>query len=244
MQDMQSSNSSETMERQVDSEARETPGERTLEYQTIPVTPFQQNCTLLYDQKTKEGVLVDPGGDLHLIEEALKSLKVTLKQIWITHAHVDHAGATAQAARTWSIPIEGPHREDLFWIESLPQQAQMFGGGEAEVFQPDRWLTDGDTVGFSDHTFQVIHCPGHTPGHVVFFNRKHNLALVGDVLFSGSIGRTDFLRGDHATLIASIRKKLFPLGDDITFICGHGPNSTFGKERQTNPFVSDKVAKG
>jgi hydroxyacylglutathione hydrolase len=208
-----------------------------LRYFTFPVTPFQQNCSVVYDDATQQAAVIDPGGDLDalLAEVARRGLK--LEQIWLTHAHIDHAGGTAELARRLSLPIIGPHEEDQFWIAGLPQQSAMFGFPPAEGFTPTRWLRDGDTVELGGHTLAVRHCPGHTPGHVVFHSPEMKRAFVGDVLFAGSIGRTDFPKGDHATLIASITQRLWPMGDDTVFIPGHGPESTFGRERQTNPYV-------
>lgn len=211
----------------------------SLKYRVIPVTPFEQNCTLLWCTETHKAAVVDPGGDLDRIRAAAKAEGVTLEKILLTHAHIDHAGGTAELAKSEGLPIEGPHKEDNFWIQGLAMQAQMFGFPAPEVFAPNRWLEDGDTVTVGNETLEVLHTPGHTPGHVVFFHRGSKLAQVGDVLFNGSIGRTDFPKGDYNTLIHSIREKLFPLGDDVSFICGHGPMSTFGQERATNPFVSD-----
>ena len=211
----------------------------SLKYRVIPVTPFEQNCTLLWCTKTNKAAVVDPGGDLDRILAAAQEEGVTLEKILLTHAHIDHAGGTAELAKSAGLPIEGPHKEDHFWIQGLAMQAQMFGFPAPEVFTPNRWLEDGDTVTVGNETLEVLHTPGHTPGHVVFFHRGSKLAQVGDVLFNGSIGRTDFPKGDYNTLIHSIREKLFPLGDDVAFICGHGPMSTFGHEKATNPFVSD-----
>lgn len=211
-----------------------------MKYRIIPVTPFQQNCTLLWCERTGKAAVVDPGGDLDRIKAAVAEEGVQLEKILLTHAHIDHAGGTAALARELALTIEGPGRADAFWIEGLPRQSQMFGFPDVEVFTPDRWLEDGDQVRFGEVTLAVIHCPGHTPGHVVFYHQPSRLALVGDVLFQGSIGRTDFPRGDHATLIRSIRDKLFPLGDEVEFIPGHGPMSSFGLERRTNPFVADR----
>lgn len=210
-----------------------------MKFRIIPVTPFQQNCTLMWCEETGQGAIVDPGGDLEQIKAVVAAEGVTLQKILVTHAHVDHAGGVAVLASELGLPIEGPHQEDLFWIEGLPMQSQRFGFAQADAFTPDRWLNDGDTVTFGKVELQVIHCPGHTPGHVVFYHPETRLAQVGDVLFAGSIGRTDFPKGDHNALIHSIRNKLFPLGDEIRFIPGHGPMSTFGQERATNPFVSD-----
>lgn len=205
----------------------------------IPVTAFAQNCSILMCNKSKKAAVVDPGGDLERIIEQLQRMGATAEKILLTHAHIDHAGGTAALARQLNIPIEGPQEGDLFWIQGLPNQSAMFGFPAAEVFTPDRWLHDNDTVTVGEVTLQVIHTPGHTPGHVVFYSPENKLALVGDVLFQGSIGRTDFPQGNHEQLVHSIRAKLFPLGDDITFIPGHGPESTFGQERRTNPFVAD-----
>ncbi|MRR08529.1 MBL fold metallo-hydrolase [bacterium] len=211
-----------------------------MDYRIIPVTAFAQNCTLLWCEETKKAALVDPGGDLDTLLDAVTRFGLTVEKLLITHGHVDHAAAAAELARRLSVPIEGPQREDTFWIEQMPQQARMFGfPGVAEAFTPSRWLEDGDRVTVGKLTLEVLHTPGHTPGSVCFFDRAARLAVVGDVLFEGSIGRTDFPRGDHATLIQSIRGKLFPLGDDVEFIPGHGPMSSFGEERRHNPFVCD-----
>lgn len=205
----------------------------------IPVTPFQQNCSLIVCEATNRAAVVDPGGDLELIEEALKQSGATLEKILLTHGHLDHCAGTAELARRHGVPVEGPQREERFWIDQLATQAAKFGLPDAEPFEPDRWLEDGDTVKVGDIELEVRHCPGHTPGHVVFFSAADRLAMVGDVLFAGSIGRTDFPRGNHAQLIASIRERLWPMGDDVQFVPGHGPMSTFGRERRTNPFVGD-----
>ena len=212
-----------------------------MEFTIIPVTPFQQNCTLLWCEQTRRAAVVDPGGDVELILAAVERAQVELEKILLTHAHLDHAGGTAELASHFDLPIEGPHRDDQFWIDALTEQSRMFGMPPVDGFVPTRWLQQGDRVTFGNITLDVLHCPGHTPGHVVFFHPPERLAIVGDVLFRGSIGRTDFPRGDHATLIRSIREKLWPLGDDIRFIPGHGPMSTFGEERRTNPFVSDQA---
>jgi hydroxyacylglutathione hydrolase len=212
-----------------------------MNFTIIPVTPFQQNCTLLWCEQTGRAAVVDPGGDVELILAAVERAQVELEKILLTHAHLDHAGGTAKLASQFDLPIEGPHRDDQFWIDALPEQSRMFGMPPVDGFVPTRWLQQGDRVAFGNITLDVLHCPGHTPGHIVFFHPPERLAIVGDVLFRGSIGRTDFPRGDHATLIRSIREKLWPLGDDVRFIPGHGPMSTFGEERRTNPFVSDQA---
>ncbi|SEA08555.1 MBL fold metallo-hydrolase [Microbulbifer marinus] len=212
----------------------------SLQFHTVPVTPFQQNCTLLWCEGSKRAAVVDPGGDLDKILAAVDERGLQLEKILLTHGHLDHVGGTAALSKQLQLPVEGPHEDDNFWIEQLPMQTQMFGFPPVEAFTPDRWLQQGDTVTVGDEELEVHHCPGHTPGHVIFFHRPSKLALVGDVLFAGSIGRTDFPKGDHDTLIRSITEKLWPLGDDVRFIPGHGPMSTFGQERQTNPFVADK----
>jgi glyoxylase-like metal-dependent hydrolase (beta-lactamase superfamily II) len=207
----------------------------------IPVTAFQQNCSVIWDDATKRGAVVDPGGDLDQVLEAVDAHGVALEKILLTHAHLDHASGAAELAQLRGIPIEGPHREDKFWIDSLPEAAQRYGFPPARAFEPDRWLEQGDSVAVGAETLEVLHCPGHTPGHVVFFHRKQRFAWVGDVLFAGSVGRSDFPRGDHAALIRSIRERLFPLGDDVRFLPGHGPMSTFGEERRSNPYVKDDL---
>ena len=207
----------------------------------IPVTPFQQNCSLLVCKQTNKAAVVDPGGDLELIRDAVKEWGVELEKILLTHGHIDHCGGTAQLAQELGLPVEGPHIDDRFLIDDLPQQSLRFGFPQLQGFTPARWLAGGDSVRFGNVELQVRHCPGHTPGHVIFFSPGHRLALVGDVLFAGSIGRTDLPRGDHATLIRSIREQLWPLGEDVTFIPGHGPTSTLGEERASNPFVGDRV---
>lgn len=207
----------------------------------LPVTPFQQNCSLIWCEDTKLGAVVDPGGDLDRIRAAIAETGITLEKILITHAHIDHAGATAELAESEGVPIEGPHRDDAFLIESLTEQGAKYGFQGARSFEPARWLEEGDEVTVGNLTFAVRHCPGHTPGHVVFVNESARIAAVGDVLFQGSIGRSDLPRGNHEDLVRSIRERLFPMGDDITFIPGHGPVSTFGQERQSNPYVADML---
>ncbi len=211
----------------------------TLRCEIIPVTPFQQNCSLVWDTSTMRGALVDAGGEIERLLSRVQHHGVTLEKLLVTHGHLDHASAVAELAETLKLPIEGPHEDDQFWIDQIPGQAQRYGFPPARVFTPDRWLHQGDTVQLGSLQFDVIHCPGHTPGHVVLHQPGAKLAFVGDVLFQGSIGRTDFPRGNHADLVRSIRERLFPLGDDIQFVPGHGPMSTFGRERQFNPYVSD-----
>ena len=210
----------------------------------VPVTPFQQNCSILVDEGSARAVVVDPGGDLDRIDAALAGTGATLEKVLLTHGHIDHCGQAAEYAKRHGVPIEGPHRDDKFWIDQLPAQGRQFGFPQLAAFESDRWLDDGDTVRFGDVSLQVAHCPGHTPGHVVFFDPASRLAIVGDVLFHGSIGRTDFPRGDHRQLIDAIVGKLWPMGDDVAFVPGHGPMSTFGDERASNPFVGDEALRG
>jgi glyoxylase-like metal-dependent hydrolase (beta-lactamase superfamily II) len=207
----------------------------------VPVTPFQQNCTLLFDETSKKGVVVDPGGDLPRIEDAIRQIGMTVDEILLTHGHIDHAGAATDLAAKLKVKITGPHLADKFLLDGLAAQAASYGFPGMKNVTPDRWLVEGDTVSIAGNTFNVLHCPGHSPGSVVFVNAGLGIALVGDVIFQGSIGRTDFPYGDHDALINAIRTKLFPLGDDIVFICGHGPASTFGDERRTNPFCGDNA---
>lgn len=204
----------------------------------IPVTAFEQNCTLIWCTKTMRGAFIDAGGDLDRLKQAVEKSGVTIEKLLVTHGHMDHCGMTGVFARELGVPVEGPHEGDRFWIESLDDPQRRYGL-PGESFEPDRWLHQGDTVTVGELTLDVIHCPGHTPGHVVFYHKPSRFAVVGDVLFQGSIGRTDFPQGNHQDLVDSITGKLFPLGDDITFIPGHGPTSTFGHERRTNPFVGD-----
>ncbi|WP_417783733.1 MBL fold metallo-hydrolase [Terasakiella pusilla] len=203
----------------------------------IPVTAFAQNCSLIWCENTMKGCLVDPGGDMDVLLNAVEKEGITLEKILCTHGHLDHVGAVAELSKKANLPIEGPHTGDKFWIDDLAKQAQQFGFPQSESFTPTRWLNDGDQVTFGNVTLEVLHCPGHTPGHVVFFNKDTRVAIVGDVLFQGSIGRTDFPKGNHADLINAIKTKLFPLGDDVVFIPGHGPLSTIGEERKSNPFL-------
>jgi glyoxylase-like metal-dependent hydrolase (beta-lactamase superfamily II) len=211
----------------------------TLNYQIVPVTPLAQNCTLLWCGETMRAAVVDPGGDIPRILAAIEKRGLAVERILVTHGHIDHAGGVAELADRLSVPVEGPQEDDRFWIDGIPQQAQMFGLPGSRAFVPDRWLKQGDSVRFGQVEMKVLHCPGHTPGHVVFFSDAARLALVGDVLFQGSIGRTDFPKGNFDTLIASIRQKLWPLGDDVAFISGHGAMSSFGEERLGNPFCGD-----
>jgi hydroxyacylglutathione hydrolase len=206
----------------------------------IPVTPFQQNCSIVWEESSRCAAVVDPGGDLERVLAQLDRHQLTLEKILLTHAHMDHAAGTAKLAALKNVPIEGPHADDQFLIDELPASASKYGFPPSAAFTPARWLQDGDTVSVGSEIFQVRHCPGHTPGHVVFFHETQRVAWVGDVLFAGSIGRSDLPRGSHDLLVRSIREKLFPLGDDVTFVPGHGPTSTFGQERQTNPFVADR----
>lgn len=209
----------------------------SLKIAIIPVTPFEQNCSVLICDELNEAAIVDPGGDLDRIRETVKELNVQVTKILITHGHLDHCAGAKDLALSYGVQIEGPQVEETFWIDQLAEQSQRFGFGHAKPFTPDRWLADGDQVTVGNQIFDVFHCPGHTPGHVVFVDQQAKLAVVGDVLFAGSIGRTDFPRGNHGQLLRSIKEKLFPLGDDISFIPGHGPMSTFGEERKNNPYV-------
>jgi glyoxylase-like metal-dependent hydrolase (beta-lactamase superfamily II) len=208
-----------------------------LRYHTIPVTAFQQNCSIVWCDETLQAAVIDPGGDLDVLLTEVKRRGLTLTQIWLTHAHIDHAGGAAELASSLKLPIVGPHPADQFWIDGLSAQARMFGFPHADAFTPARWLFDADTVTLGHCTLNVRHCPGHTPGHVVFYSPDIGRAFVGDVLFAGSIGRTDLPQGDHATLIHSIVERLWPMGDATVFIPGHGPQSTFGHERHGNPYV-------
>jgi glyoxylase-like metal-dependent hydrolase (beta-lactamase superfamily II) len=213
----------------------------TLQFEIIPVTPLLQNCTLLVCPASNTAALVDPGGDVGDIVAALERHGARLEKIFLTHGHLDHVGGTVELRDRYRVPVEGPHPDDAFWIEGLPMQAQMFGFPPLPAFTPDRWLKGGDTVRFGQVELAVRHCPGHTPGHVIFFAADSRLAMVGDVLFAGSIGRTDLPRGNHADLLRAIPEQLWPLGNDVRFIPGHGPMSTFGAERRSNPYVADSV---
>lgn len=222
-----------------DQEASAGASAGTLRCAIVPVTPFVQNCSIIWDDDSKIGAVVDPGGDIERILKAASDHGINISKILLTHGHLDHAGAAAVLAERLGVPIEGPHIGDKFWIDGMGEQARMFGTSACRAFTPQRWLQDGDRVMVGPLVFDVRHCPGHTPGHVVFYHAPSRLALVGDVLFAGSIGRTDFPQGDYDTLIRSIREQLWPLGDDVTFVPGHGPTSTFGEERRSNPFVAD-----
>ena len=204
----------------------------------VPVTAFQQNCTLLWCTATNNAAFVDPGGDLDKLKDAVRQTGVEVEKILVTHGHMDHCGQAGMLAKELGVPIEGPHEDDRFWIDAFAEDGARFGM-VGESFEPDRWLVDGDTVTVGNLTIDVIHCPGHTPGHVVFHHAPSKLAIVGDVIFQGSIGRTDFPRGNHQQLLDSITQKLWPLGGDTTFLPGHGAHSNFAHERRTNPFVSD-----
>lgn len=206
----------------------------------VPVTPFQQNCTVLFDSESKEGVVIDPGGDVPLIVTALKENDINVSQIWLTHGHIDHAGGAEELKEVLGVKILGPHKDDLPLLSGLEAQADMFGVKmDVQNVSTNEWLEEGDQVSFSGHEFKVYHCPGHAPGHVIFYNEAQGFAHLGDVLFAGSIGRTDLPGGDHQQLLASIKNKVLPLGDEIGFICGHGPGGQIGQERKTNPFLTN-----
>lgn len=210
----------------------------TLKAAIVPVTPFQQNCTILFDAEQMRGVVVDPGGEVDRIREAIVGTGATIEAIWLTHGHIDHAGGAMDLKEALGVDLIGPHEADRELLSNLEAQARMFGLAEpVRNVTPDRYLVEGDTVAFAGHDFEVFHCPGHAPGHVVFYNAAARFAHVGDVLFSGSVGRTDLPGGDHAALIRSIKEKLLPLGDDVGFLCGHGPGGRFGDERRSNPFL-------
>lgn len=209
---------------------------KQMEFIILPVTPYQQNCSLVWDAHGR-AALVDPGGEVERLLAEVAQRGLTLEKILLTHGHLDHVGAAVEIRERLGIPIIGPQREEQFWLDLLPHQAELFNFPPAVAFTPDQWLNDGDTVEVGSLRFEVLHCPGHTPGHVVFYQPDAQLAFVGDVLFKGAIGRTDFPRGDHAALLSAIREKLFPLGDDVRFVPGHGAMSTFGHERRENLFV-------
>ena len=211
-----------------------------MEFTILPVTPYQQNCSLVWDAAGR-AALIDPGGEAERLLAEVAARGLTLEKILLTHGHLDHVGAAVELRDALGIPLVGPQREEQFWLDLLPHQAELFGFPPAVAFSPDQWLEDGDRVDVGSMRFDVLHCPGHTPGHVVFFQPEMRLAFVGDVLFKGSIGRSDFPRGDHSALVRAIREKLFPLGDDVRFVPGHGAMSTFGHERRDNPFVGERA---
>jgi len=214
---------------------------QTFRVAVVPVTGFQQNCSIVYDNETRRGAVVDPGGDLATIEEAIAKIGVAIEKILLTHGHIDHAGGAAELREKLGVKIEGPHEADKFLLDNLPQSGARYGLLGVREVTPDRWLKDGDTVTVAGFTFAIIHAPGHSPGSVVFFNDANRFALMGDVLFQGSVGRTDLPGGDHATLLSSITKKVLPLGDDVVFLPGHGTASSLGDERQSNPFLTGKA---
>ncbi|NVN82946.1 MULTISPECIES: MBL fold metallo-hydrolase [unclassified Vibrio] len=213
----------------------------SLKYQVVPVTSFAQNCSIVWCDETMEGIVVDPGGDVQQLAAIIEELGVKVVNLVLTHGHLDHVGGTVPLAEMLKVNIVGPHKADNFWLQGLENQSQMFGFPLCKAFEPNTWLEEGDKVTFGNQVIDVIHTPGHTPGHVVLFSEQARLAFVGDVLFNGAIGRTDFPQGDFNTLIASIKTKLWPLGSDVTFVPGHGPESTFGRERASNPFVADEM---
>jgi hydroxyacylglutathione hydrolase len=212
-----------------------------LQYQIIPVTAFAQNCTLLWDDQSKQAVLIDAGGDIARLRDAISTRGLTLTALWLTHGHLDHVGAVGQLAREFAVPVIGPHQADAFWLDALPMQAQMFRFATPEPIVVQQWLHGGDQLELADYRFDVRFTPGHTPGHVVIYSPDLGLVWTGDVLFAGSIGRTDFPMGNHQQLIESIHRELFSLPDETQFICGHGPMSTIGKEKASNPFVAGRA---
>ncbi|MEZ8240017.1 MBL fold metallo-hydrolase [Vibrio splendidus] len=213
----------------------------SLKYQVVPVTSFSQNCSIVWCDETMEGIVVDPGGDVQQLAAIIEELGVKVVNLVLTHGHLDHVGGTVPLAEILNVNIVGPHKADNFWLQGLENQSQMFGFPLCKAFEPNTWLEEGDKVTFGNQVIDVIHTPGHTPGHVVLSSEQARMAFVGDVLFNGAIGRTDFPQGDFNTLIASIKTKLWPLGSDVTFVPGHGPESTFGRERVSNPFVADEM---
>ncbi len=213
----------------------------SLQCKITPVTSYQQNCSIVWCDETMDGVIIDPGGDVALLLETIGSLGINLRQIVLTHGHLDHVGGTIPLKEALNVDVIGPHQDDQFWLDSMEEQSRQFGFAKTEAFLPTRWLKEGDIITFGNQKLDVFHTPGHTPGHVILFNQQNKLAFVGDVLFKGGVGRSDFPLGDHQQLITSIKTKLWPLGNDVQFIPGHGPDSTFGHERLTNPFVADEM---
>ena len=209
-----------------------------MHYRIIPVTAFSQNCSVFWCDNTIKESVIDPGGDVEKVMHFIEQQQLSLEKIFLTHGHLDHVGGVARLLESYPVPVEGPHIADNFWIEALTEQCKMFGFEQVASFKPDRWLVEGDTVSFGEQQLEVLHCPGHTPGHIVFYHRQQQLLQVGDVLFNGSIGRTDFPQGNHRQLLDSIKQKLLPLGDAIKFIPGHGPMSDLGTERKTNPHLT------
>jgi len=207
----------------------------------VPVTLFQQNCTILWDEATRQAVVIDPGGDVPAILAAIEQNAVKVEKIWLTHGHIDHVGGAAELRDALQVPIEGPHRSDKFLLDNVVMSGMQFGMLDVRDFAPDRWLEEGERVQIGSLSFDILHCPGHSPGSIVFFNNELRFAHVGDVLFNGSVGRTDLPGGNHETLIKSIKTKLLPLGDDVGFICGHGPGSSIGQERLNNPFITGEM---
>ena len=213
----------------------------TLQAAIVQVTPFQQNCALVWDDASKRALVIDPGGDVPQIVDAITQLGLTVERILLTHGHIDHAGGAAELREALSVELDGPDERDAFLLDGLAAQGQAYGISDARNVRPDRWLHEGDMVTLGPHVFRVLHCPGHTPGHIVYVNDAARFALVGDVLFQGSVGRTDFPYGDGAALLTAIHDKLLPLGDDMAFLCGHGSGSTIGAERRSNPYVAQAL---
>jgi hydroxyacylglutathione hydrolase len=207
----------------------------------VPVTLFEQNCTIIWCEATKKAVVFDPGGEVEKIQAAIHKTGVNVEKIWLTHGHIDHVGGAAELREALNVPIEGPHVADKFLLDNVVSSGMRFGMTGVRDFSPDRWLSEGERVAIGELTFDILHCPGHSPGSLVYFNKEMRFAHVGDVLFNGSVGRSDIPGGNHATLIKSIKDKLLPLGDDVGFICGHGPGSTIGQERLTNPFLTGEM---